>query len=198
MPRYCPGQRPPQHAAALRVAAQQLGNYRLDGCTLYVTLSPARMRRRHAARPRLPRWVMAPLTRRRARRVRVVELFAEPLLNHQTQVGGRRAGRGVRGALAELFSERRHRARGGWSPTLRDDALRNARARLPTCPLSLGGAPCQRPAGTRRLRLHYLDEGPRQAPRSWLPLHGGAGWSYQYRHLLAALSKPASACWCLT
>ena len=71
---------------------------------------------------------------------------------------------------------------------LRDDALRtpeSAFADLPGYPWAAHHV-SDLPA-LAGLRLHYLDEGPRQAPRSWLLLHGGAGWSYQYRHLLAAL-----------
>ena len=34
------------------------------------------------------------------------------------------------------------------------------------------------------LRLHYLDEGPRDAPRTWLCLHGNPAWSYLYRHMI--------------
>ena len=34
------------------------------------------------------------------------------------------------------------------------------------------------------LRLHFLDEGPRDAPFTWLCLHGNAAWSYVYRHMI--------------
>jgi len=34
------------------------------------------------------------------------------------------------------------------------------------------------------LRLHYLDDGPRDAPITWLCLHGNPTWSYLYRHMI--------------
>ena len=34
------------------------------------------------------------------------------------------------------------------------------------------------------LRLHYLDEGPRDAPVTWLCLHGNPAWSYLYRRMV--------------
>jgi tRNA(adenine34) deaminase len=34
------------------------------------------------------------------------------------------------------------------------------------------------------LRLHYLDEGPRDAPLTWLCLHGNPAWSYLYRRMI--------------
>jgi tRNA(adenine34) deaminase len=34
------------------------------------------------------------------------------------------------------------------------------------------------------LRLHYLDEGPRDAAVTWLCLHGNPTWSYLYRHMI--------------
>ena len=37
-------------------------------------------------------------------------------------------------------------------------------------------------------RLHYLDEGPRDAP-ALLLLHGNPTWCYHYRHLIAALRE---------
>ena len=36
----------------------------------------------------------------------------------------------------------------------------------------------------RGLRLHYLDEGPRAAVRTWLCLHGNPTWSYLYRKMI--------------
>lgn len=34
------------------------------------------------------------------------------------------------------------------------------------------------------LRLHYVDEGPRNAEVTWLCLHGNPAWSYLYRHMI--------------
>ncbi len=34
------------------------------------------------------------------------------------------------------------------------------------------------------LRLHYVDEGPRDAPTTFLCLHGQPTWSYLYRHVI--------------
>jgi len=34
------------------------------------------------------------------------------------------------------------------------------------------------------LRLHYVDEGPREARRTWLCLHGQPTWSYLYRRMI--------------
>ncbi|WP_422002410.1 haloalkane dehalogenase [Reyranella sp.] len=39
----------------------------------------------------------------------------------------------------------------------------------------------ERPDG---LRLHYIDEGPRDAARTWLCLHGQPTWSYLYRRMI--------------
>jgi len=39
-------------------------------------------------------------------------------------------------------------------------------------------------ADYRGLRLHYLDEGPRDASLTFLCLHGQPTWSYLYRHML--------------
>ena len=41
---------------------------------------------------------------------------------------------------------------------------------------------------TRGLRMHYLDEGPRNAPPV-LMLHGNPTWSFYYRNLVKALSQ---------
>ncbi|HMZ87254.1 MAG TPA: tRNA adenosine(34) deaminase TadA, partial [Giesbergeria sp.] len=53
------GHDPTAHAeiVALRAAAQQLGNYRLEDCTLYVTLEPCAMCSGALLHARLPRVV---------------------------------------------------------------------------------------------------------------------------------------------
>ena len=69
--------------------------------------------------------------------------------------------------------------------TLREDALRTPEERfvgLPDYPWSphyLNDLP-----SLDGLRLHYLDEGPLDAPITWLCLHGNPAWSYLYRKMI--------------
>jgi haloalkane dehalogenase len=51
----------------------------------------------------------------------------------------------------------------------------------PHAPRYLEGPDGEGPDG---LRLHYIDEGPRAARRTWLCLHGQPTWSYLYRRML--------------
>lgn len=120
----------------------------------------------------------------------VVDLFAVPQINHQTQVqGGVLAGECAE-PLSAFFSQRRalQKTRAMAHHPLRDDALRTpdaAFAHLPGYPWAphyVSDLPSL--AG---LRLHYLDEGPCDAPRTWLCLHGNPTWSYLYRHMLPTL-----------
>lgn len=187
------GHDPTAHAemAVLRAAARRLGNYRLDGCTLYVTLEPCPMCSGAMLHARLPRVVYGAADPKTGAAGSVVNLFAEPLLNHQTRVEGGVLADECGALLSDFFRARRReqRARQLAAHPLRDDALRtpdSAFAGLPDYPWEphhVSDLPLL--AG---LRLHYLDEGPRDATRSWLLLHGGDGWSYEYRHLLAALT----------
>lgn len=114
----------------------------------------------------------------------VLDLFAQQRLNHQTAVAGGVLADDGGALLAEFFRRRRQEARMNAQP-LRDDALRTPDDHfrdLPGYPWpphyfsdlpSLGG-----------LRMHYLDEGPRDAPRTWLCLHGNPAWSYLYRRMI--------------
>ena len=43
--------------------------------------------------------------------------------------------------------------------------------------------------GVEPVRMHYVDEGPRDAPVVLL-LHGQPTWSYLYRHVIAAWPTP--------
>ncbi|HQY39017.1 MAG TPA: tRNA adenosine(34) deaminase TadA [Giesbergeria sp.] len=183
------GHDPTAHAeiVALRAAAQRLGNYRLEGCTLYVTLEPCAMCSGAMLHARVPRVVFGAQDPKTGAAGSVVDLFASPQLNHQTQVQGGVLADECAALLAAFFRERRsqHRADARAAHPLRDDALRTPDA----CFAHLPGYPwpphylSDLPA-LAGLRLHYLDEGPQDAPITWLCLHGNPAWSYLYRRML--------------
>jgi tRNA(Arg) A34 adenosine deaminase TadA len=100
---------PTAHAeiAALREAAAALGNYRLVDCALYVTLEPCAMCAGAIMHARLARLVFGARDPKTGACGSIVDLFADPRLNHHTAVAA-----GVRGAecgalLSEFFAARR-------------------------------------------------------------------------------------------
>ncbi|MFM8467573.1 MAG: tRNA adenosine(34) deaminase TadA [Oxalobacteraceae bacterium] len=104
---------PTAHAeiAALRAAAQQLGNYRLPGCTLYVTLEPCVMCAGAMLHARLARVVFGAHDPKTGACGSVVNLFTEPRLNHHTQVQGGVLAAECGTLLSAFFAERRQQAR---------------------------------------------------------------------------------------
>jgi tRNA(adenine34) deaminase len=176
------GHDPTAHAevVALREAARVLGNYRLDGCTLYVTLEPCAMCSGAMLHARLERVVFGAADPRTGVAGSVLDLFANPQLNHQTQVTGGVLALECGQVLKDFFRPKRLNPE-----PVREDALRTpevAFAGLPDYPWtpqyihdlpSLAG-----------LRLHHLDEGPKEAPLTWLCLHGNPAWSYLYRKMI--------------
>lgn len=114
----------------------------------------------------------------------VVDLFAQQRLNHQTAIAGGVLADECGELLTRFFRARRQEARMNAQP-LRDDALRTAEDRFrdlpgyPWPPHYVNDLPSL--AG---LRMHYLDEGPREAPLTWLCLHGNPAWSYLYRKMI--------------
>lgn len=104
---------PTAHAeiVALRHAAQLLQNYRLPGCTLYVTLEPCAMCAMALLHARFQRVVFAAADPKTGAAGSVVNLFAEPRLNHHTTlVGGVLAGP-ASALLRQFFAERRAQQR---------------------------------------------------------------------------------------
>jgi tRNA(adenine34) deaminase len=100
---------PTAHAeiAALREAGRTLGNYRLPGCELFVTLEPCAMCAGAILHARIARVVYGARDPKTGACGSVVDLFAEPRLNHHATVAG-----GVRAEecgklLSEFFAERR-------------------------------------------------------------------------------------------
>ncbi|WP_369642737.1 tRNA adenosine(34) deaminase TadA [Acidovorax sp. A79] len=183
------GHDPTAHAeiVALRAAARRLGNYRLDGCSLYVTLEPCAMCSGAMLHARLARVVYGAADPKTGAAGSVLNLFGHAELNHQTQVRGGVLADECGGLLSGFFRQRRHQQRTEALARhpLRDDALRTPDAAFadlpgyPWAPRYLSDLPSL--AG---LRLHYLDEGPQDAPRTWLCLHGNPAWSYLYRRML--------------
>jgi tRNA(adenine34) deaminase len=86
---------PTAHAEvlALRDAAARLGNYRLPGCALYVTLEPCAMCAGAIMHARLERVVYGAADPKTGACGSVLDLFAEPRINHHTRV--------IRGLCAE-------------------------------------------------------------------------------------------------
>ena len=177
---------PTAHAEilALRDAAQRLGNYRLEGCDLYVTLEPCAMCSGAMLHSRLRRVVYGAADPKTGAAGSVVDLFAQRQLNHHTQVVAGVLAAQCGGLLGEFFRGRRLQARAVADP-LREDALRTPDERFEALPAfpwqpryvnelpSLAG-----------LRLHYVDEGQPAARRTWLCLHGNPSWSYLYRKMI--------------
>jgi tRNA(adenine34) deaminase len=81
---------PTAHAevAALRNAAAHLGNYRLGGCTLYVTLEPCVMCVGAMIHARVARVVYGASDPKTGACGSVVDLFAETRLNHHATAEG--------------------------------------------------------------------------------------------------------------
>ncbi len=79
---------PAAHAEilALREAANRLGNYRLPGCELYVTLEPCAMCVGAMLHARIARLVYGATDPKTGACGSVLDLFAEPRLNHHTSV----------------------------------------------------------------------------------------------------------------
>lgn len=173
---------PTAHAeiVALRGAAQALGNYRLDGCTLYVTLEPCAMCSGAMLHARLARVVFGATDAKTGAAGSVVDLFAPLRLNHQTLVQGGVLALECAAPLQEFFKARRVNPH-----PLREDALRTPDAAFadlpgyPWAPRYVSDLPSL--AG---LRMHFLDEGLTDAPITWLCLHGNPAWSYLYRHMI--------------
>ena len=71
---------------ALRDAAAQLGNYRLPGCELYVTLEPCAMCVGAMLHARIARLVYGASDPKTGACGSVIDLFSEPRLNHHATV----------------------------------------------------------------------------------------------------------------
>ncbi len=106
-------QDPTAHAeiVALRHAATLLQNYRLPGCTLYVTLEPCAMCAMALMHARFERVVFGAPDPKTGAAGSVLNLFAQRELNHHTQLSGgvlaHECGEMLRGFFGERRAQRR-------------------------------------------------------------------------------------------
>jgi tRNA(adenine34) deaminase len=185
---------PTAHAEiiALREAARVLGNYRLDGCELFVTLEPCAMCAGAMLHARLRRVVFGAADPKTGAAGSVTDVLSHPQLNHQTVVEGGVLADECGELLQGFFQTRRSqtKAENQMNHPLREDALRTPDAQFanlpgyPWAPHYVSDLP-----SLNGLRMHYLDEGRADgasAQTTYLCLHGNPAWSYLYRKMIPA------------
>ena len=104
---------PTAHAeiVALRAAADKLGNYRLPGCELFVTLEPCAMCAGAMLHARLARVVYGAADPKTGVCGSVLNLFEQDALNHHTALVGGVMAEQASAMLRGFFAERRAAAR---------------------------------------------------------------------------------------
>jgi|LauGreDrversion4_2_1035121.scaffolds.fasta_scaffold22674_6 tRNA(adenine34) deaminase len=185
---------PTAHAEliALRDAANTIGNYRLEKCTLYVTLEPCTMCAGAILNSRIARIVFGAYEPRTGAAGSVLDVFANQSINHHTEVRGGVLADESRQLMQQFFKPKRV----NMNP-LREDALRPPDewfADIPDYPWKAHYV-SDLPA-LKGLRLHYLDAGRGEESLSgvqyssnhqqitYLCLHGNPAWSYLYRKMI--------------
>jgi tRNA(adenine34) deaminase len=100
---------PTAHAEilALRDAAKRLGNYRLPGCVLYVTLEPCAMCVGAMLHARIERLVYGAADPKTGACGSVIDLFAEPRLNHHASLTAGVMAEECAALLREFFAAKR-------------------------------------------------------------------------------------------
>ena len=100
---------PTAHAEiiAMRIAAAHLGNYRLVDCTLYVTLEPCAMCSGAMQHARIAKLVYGASDPKTGACGSVINLMAEPKLNHHCEVVAGILAEECGAVLSEFFKQRR-------------------------------------------------------------------------------------------
>ncbi|GAB4058890.1 tRNA adenosine(34) deaminase TadA [Uliginosibacterium sediminicola] len=102
---------PTAHAEvmALRDAGKTLGNYRLPGCELYVTLEPCLMCSGAIMHARIARVVFGATDPKTGVAGSVLDVYAEARLNHHARVEGGLLASEAGGLLSSFFAARRQK-----------------------------------------------------------------------------------------
>lgn len=191
---------PTAHAEVLvlRAAAQELGNHRLNDCTLYVTLEPCAMCSGAVFQARLKTVVYGAPEPKTGAAGSVVDLFANPQLNHHTRIVG-----GVQAALssqllARFFAQRRAAAASSHAPQRLSEAALRTPARAFAALAPEGEYGNQWPA-SQGMRMHWLQQAAEAVPpleskhepepTVWVLLHPLWHWSAWWQPLMRALRE---------
>lgn len=104
---------PTAHAEvmAMRAAAEKLGNYRLPGCSLYVTLEPCLMCSGAIMHARIERVIYGANDFKTGVCGSVIHVFEEQRLNHHAEVIGGVLAEDCVQLLKQFFAERRQQAK---------------------------------------------------------------------------------------
>lgn len=104
---------PTAHAevVALREAGQRLGNYRLEHCTMYVTLEPCAMCAMALVHARIARLVYGASNPKAGACGSVFDLLRDPSHNHQVVVDGGVLAEAAGAQLSAYFQQKRRLAR---------------------------------------------------------------------------------------
>ncbi|WP_404343414.1 tRNA adenosine(34) deaminase TadA [Vreelandella venusta] len=92
---------------ALREAGQRLGNYRLEGCTLFVTLEPCMMCAGTMVHARIARLVYGAAEPRTGMVESKANLLAQPWFNHHIAVTGGVLAAPAKRLLKQFFADKR-------------------------------------------------------------------------------------------
>lgn len=180
---------PAAHAEinALRTAGKLLGNYRLNGCTLYVTLEPCAMCSGAVLNSRVSRLVFGAFEPKTGAVGSVVNLLDSAQLNHHTEVCGGVLAEACASILSQFFKSKRRISATGRVP-LREDALRTPESAFASLsstdwpPSYVTDLP-----SLQGLRMHYVDVGPRDLNVTWLCIHDPTSWGYVFKGFVDAM-----------
>ena len=177
---------PTAHAEviALRGAAQRLGNHRLDGAELFVTLEPCPMCSGAIFHSRLARVVFGAHDPKTGCVGSVIDLFGMRQLNHHTHVTGGVMRQECSALLQDFFqASRAHQA--AQAQPLRQDALRT-----PEIAFAAYAELLQHGLFTydrEGFRVHCIDRSTAFADKTILCIHDLPYWSHQFLPLMEPL-----------
>ena len=94
---------------AIKKACKKIGDWRLEDCTLYVTLEPCPMCAGAIVQARIPRVVIGSMNAKAGCAGSVLNILQEPGFNHQVKVEAGILGGECSGLMTDFFKELRRR-----------------------------------------------------------------------------------------